>query len=99
MSQVRCSAKVDIEFVVDGSASISSSDWKSDLAFLIDMVGSFRVGKNASEFGLVQFSSQAVQELSLRQCHNGCVDDQKPHADEWRDRIGSGPYRSAERSV
>ena len=60
-----CTSKIDVEFVIDGSASISSSDWGLDLDFLQDLVDDFQVSGNATQFGLVQFSSDAKLELSL----------------------------------
>lgn len=60
-----CSAAIDIEFVVDGSTSITSADWSQDLSFLRAVVGSVQVGPSAAHVGVVQFSSQQQSRVEL----------------------------------
>ena len=60
-----CKAKLDVVVIVDGSASISSSDWQRALAFVNKLVGGFQIAKDQVELGVVQFSSQAATVIDL----------------------------------
>jgi len=61
----QCASEVSIELVLDGSTSITSASWKQALSFMLQLSHAFSIGPTAAEFGVVQFSSSAVLELSL----------------------------------
>lgn len=66
-----CKAKIDVVIVLDGSASIVSSDWQLALKFANQIVAGFAgtqgtgIGKDAVEIGVVQFSESAQTVIGL----------------------------------
>lgn len=51
-----CTTEVDLMIAIDGSNSITNSDWSSAVAFLYDVVLGFQLGPNQAQIGVVQFS-------------------------------------------
>jgi len=60
-----CKAKIDVVIVVDGSASIQSSDWDKALQFTNKLVNGFNVSSDQVEIAVVQFSESARTEIGL----------------------------------
>jgi hypothetical protein len=55
----------DLMFVVDGSGSIFNADWVTQLDFIDDVAQGLDVSSSAAHVGFVQYSSNAVEEISL----------------------------------
>jgi len=60
-----CKAKLDVVVILDGSASISASDWQSAIAFVTKLVDGFSISADEVKLGIVQFSSVATQVIGL----------------------------------
>lgn len=60
-----CKAKLDVVVVIDGSASISSSNWQKLLTFVNQIVGGFQIAADQVEMGIVQFSATAQTVIGL----------------------------------
>jgi len=60
-----CKAKLDVVVVLDGSASIRSSDWQKALSFVNKLVGGFKISADQVELGVVQFSEHADTVIGL----------------------------------
>ena len=60
-----CKAKLDVVVVLDGSASIRSSDWQKALSFVNKLVGGFQISADQVELGVVQFSESADTVIGL----------------------------------
>lgn len=65
LSPPPCKAKLDVVIILDGSASIISSDWQLALQFTNQVVGSFDLGPDKVNIGVTQFSDNAVDVISL----------------------------------
>ena len=55
----------DIIFVLDGSATILSSDFELQLKFVIDMVAMFQVSESGTHVGVVTFGDNAMSKFTL----------------------------------
>ncbi|XP_013384288.1 collagen alpha-4(VI) chain-like [Lingula anatina] len=64
-----CKAKADIIFILDGSGSVSAPDFAKQLQFIKSLVRKFDVGPNAVKVGVLQYSTNTVQEFNLN-THN-----------------------------
>ena len=64
-SEIKCASPVNIEFVVDGSTSISSGSFSLMKDFLLNMTSSFTISSNAAEFGVTQFAGSVKYEIRL----------------------------------
>jgi len=60
-----CKAKLDVVVVLDGSASIDSSDWQSALSFTNKLVNGFNISADQVELAVVQFSEDADTVIGL----------------------------------
>jgi len=60
-----CKAKLDVVVILDGSASIVSSDWQSALTFTNKLVNGFNISADQVELAVVQFSSSADTVIGL----------------------------------
>lgn len=52
-----CKIPIDVVFVLDGSGSISSSQWTQGLNFIHNIVNRFEIGNDMVHFGIVQYST------------------------------------------
>lgn len=63
----KCEEKIDLAFVVDGSASIcgksvtTCKNWDNNVKFVIDVASRFLIGPDATQVALVTFSTTARQ--------------------------------------
>lgn len=55
----KCQAKVDVMFVLDGSASIGKNDFNLQLEFVQLLISELPLGVDATRVGVVQFSTDA----------------------------------------
>jgi len=60
-----CKAKLDVVIILDGSASIQSTDWQHELAFTNKIVDSFHLSADQVEIGALQFSGFAHKIIDL----------------------------------
>lgn len=60
-----CKAKLDIVLVLDGSASIRSTDWQTGLQFTNKVVEAFDIGPDAVKIGALQFSDTTRDIIEL----------------------------------
>lgn len=60
-----CNSSIDIELILDGSSSISSTSWKQLIDFSVNFVSSFIISPTETHIGIVQFASSSRLELSL----------------------------------
>jgi collagen type VI alpha len=58
-------ACLNLGFIIDGSGSISATEWSQTVDFLIELVSSFTIGPDYTETGLVQFSTDARTEYDF----------------------------------
>ncbi|KAL0985323.1 hypothetical protein UPYG_G00155470 [Umbra pygmaea] len=64
--QTECSAVADIVFLVDGSSSISPTDFKDLQEFLRNFINGLVIGAAKVRIGLAQFSDQTKKEFLLK---------------------------------
>ncbi|XP_013407529.1 collagen alpha-1(XII) chain isoform X1 [Lingula anatina] len=60
-----CMTQADIIFILDGSSSVKAADFAKQLQFIKSLVGKFGVGPNAVKVGVLQYSTNTVQEFNL----------------------------------
>lgn len=60
-----CRSPIDIMLVLDGSGSISSSEFRQMKTFANDLVNSFTIGPADARIGIVQFSWKTQLEIAL----------------------------------
>jgi len=60
------SPKADVVFVVDGSGSIESSNFRKVKSFIQQVVDSFDIGNETVRVGFIQFSDSANIQFDLR---------------------------------
>ncbi|XP_069762821.1 collagen alpha-6(VI) chain-like [Narcine bancroftii] len=65
--------EADIFFLIDGSGSISSMDFKDMKTFLIEIVDMFNIGLDQVRVGIVQYASNAKVEIEINQATNKTV--------------------------
>jgi len=61
----RCQRPIDIVFLVDGSGSVSSSEFDTTRAFVEDVGLAINIAPNATNAAIIQFSSTAQVEIGL----------------------------------
>jgi hypothetical protein len=61
----QCQGKVDIVFVLDGSSSVSVSQWGQMKDFVVKMASQFRMGEQAARAAVVEYSDSATLHCSL----------------------------------
>lgn len=59
--------KADIYFLIDGSESISPSNFMEMKEFMKDMIKMFHIGPDGVRFGVVQYSHEIISQFSLTQ--------------------------------
>ncbi|KAG2373360.1 hypothetical protein C9374_012226 [Naegleria lovaniensis] len=60
-----CSKIFDLIFVLDGSGSISDTNWKNMRYFVNNITAGFNVGSDATRIGIVQYGSTSTLHLSV----------------------------------
>uniref|UniRef100_A0A8C3B5Q7 VWFA domain-containing protein n=1 Tax=Cairina moschata TaxID=8855 RepID=A0A8C3B5Q7_CAIMO len=69
-----CSKQVaDLMFLMDGSGSISSSNFSIMKTFMKDVLDSFVISKNGVHVGVVQYSAEPQKEFSLNEFYNDII--------------------------
>lgn len=63
-AEIQC--QIDVMLVIDGSGSISATDFGKIVKFSTDLVGAFNVGPQGTHVGVVQFGSQGTARLESR---------------------------------
>ncbi|KAI2655063.1 Collagen alpha-6(VI) chain [Labeo rohita] len=70
-SQEACKSKVaDIMFLIDGSSSIYTLDFKSMLTFITKVVNGTIIGKDSVHIGVVQFSDDPREQFPLNRYYS-----------------------------
>jgi len=59
-------SKMDIVFLLDGSGSVGTSNFRKMTNFVEKIIDGYEVGTNASRFGIVVFSTHTRVEVNLR---------------------------------
>lgn len=59
------SGPVDLVFLIDSSRSVRPHEFETMRKFMIDILATLDIGLNATRVGVVQYSSQVLQEHSL----------------------------------
>ncbi|KAK3717080.1 hypothetical protein QZH41_009449, partial [Actinostola sp. cb2023] len=57
--------KVDIGILMDESGSVNAEDWKREKDFVSDLTGHFKLGRDAAQFGVISFSTNAHLDIPL----------------------------------
>jgi len=68
-----CNAPANIIFLVDGSGSITATDFSTMKNFLLTIIQSFEIGTSSAEIGVIQFSDYPVTAVSLSANENDIV--------------------------
>ena len=64
------SPTADVVFIVDGSGSIGSSNFREVKLFIVSVVDSFEISNETVRVGLIEFSSSAAVQFHLQQYSN-----------------------------
>ncbi|CAC5396105.1 COL6A [Mytilus coruscus] len=65
ISKIGCGEKGDIVFVLDSSGSVGTSNWKSMLKFVQDVINIFTIGKNYVQVGVDIYANSASTRIRL----------------------------------
>ncbi|CAL8337976.1 unnamed protein product [Merluccius merluccius] len=60
------SGPVDLVFIIDSSRSVRPHEFETMRKFMIDILDTLDIGANATRVGVIQYSSQVLNEFSLK---------------------------------